>query len=83
MAASAEEVAKVFKFSALCESLDRIRHMPRDVGKSKFFRQRALREVLARWKSMFGGNLTPNYFPLVRILANHHDSRKYRMKEVS
>uniref|UniRef100_A0A0N5AY72 DNA ligase IV n=1 Tax=Syphacia muris TaxID=451379 RepID=A0A0N5AY72_9BILA len=79
-AKNAEEAAKLFKFSTFCDLLDRIRRISKLAGSSKCFKQRAIKHLLTQWKNLFSSDVVPNYFPLLRLVANRYDTRKYHFK---
>ncbi|VDN37597.1 unnamed protein product [Gongylonema pulchrum] len=83
--AAEEELSRKFKYATLCEYLDR---MQRIRWNDKFGKQRVLNALMAKWSAEAGSNeSTPSaavsFYPVLRIMANSLDERKFNMKSVS
>lgn len=76
------EASRRFKYAVLCDYMDRMRHVPRA---NKYGKQRVFQALMQKWATEVSEN--PNepvdFYPVVRIMANSLDGRKYRMKSVS
>lgn len=77
-----EEISRHFKYSTLCKYLDRIQQIK---FKNKFGKERVLKALMTKWTadaSKFT-NEAVSFYPVLRIMANSLDRRKFRMKSVS
>lgn len=76
------EASRCFKYSILCDYMDRMRHISRS---NKFGKQRVFHALVQKWKAETSANNDEivDFYPVLRIMANSLDGRKYRMKSVS
>ncbi|CAG9534929.1 unnamed protein product [Cercopithifilaria johnstoni] len=74
-----EEISRNFKYGTLCECLDR---MQRIHFKNKFGKQRLLKALVTKWTANASKftNKAVSFYPVLRIMANSLDRRKFRMK---
>lgn len=77
-----EESSRRFKYATLCEYLDR---MQRIHWKDKFGKQRVLKALITKWSTEAAAVTagTVSFYPVLRIMANSLDGRKFHMKSVS
>ncbi|EFO22713.2 hypothetical protein LOAG_05773 [Loa loa] len=74
-----EEISRNFKYSTLCKYLDRIQQIH---FKNKFGKERVLKALVTKWTadaSKFT-NGAVSFYPVLRIMANSLDRRKFRMR---
>ncbi|KHN71190.1 hypothetical protein Tcan_02429 [Toxocara canis] len=72
-------VSRRFKFAALCEFLDRIRHVPKN---GTFAKRRIFVSLMASWSSDTTNESAPkaSFYPALRLITSAYDSRKFNMK---
>uniref|UniRef100_A0A0R3RIX4 DNA ligase IV n=1 Tax=Elaeophora elaphi TaxID=1147741 RepID=A0A0R3RIX4_9BILA len=74
-----EEVSRNFKYETLCKYLDRMQQIH---FKNKFGKERILKALMTKWKSEASKFTSEavSFYPVLRIMANSLDRRKFRMK---
>ncbi|VDO09873.1 unnamed protein product [Brugia timori] len=74
-----EEISKNFKYATLCKYLD---HMQKIHFKNKLGKERVLKALVTKWTANATKytNDTVSFYPVLRIMANSLDRRKFRMK---
>ncbi|KAL4003702.1 ATP dependent DNA ligase domain family protein [Acanthocheilonema viteae] len=74
-----EEISRNFKYETLCKYLDRMQQIH---FKNKFGKERVLKALVTKWTtdaSKFTSEAV-SFYPVLRIMANSLDRRKFRMK---
>ncbi|VDN01595.1 unnamed protein product [Thelazia callipaeda] len=74
-----KEISQNFKYATLCEYLDRMQKIP---SKNKFGKERVMKALMTKWSADASkySNEVANFYPVLRIMANSLDGRKFRMK---
>lgn len=74
-----EKSPQQFQFAVLCEYLDRIRRVPKGGAYAK---QRIFQSLLIKWneETERTSRSAPSFFPVLRLIVNAYDTRKFNMK---
>lgn len=77
-----EEISRNFKYKTLCGYLDRMQQIH---FTNKFGKERVLNALVTKWIAIASKFTTEavSFYPVLRIMANSLDQRKFRMKSVS
>lgn len=77
-----EEISRNFKYSTLCKYLDYIQQIH---FKNKCGKEQVLKKLMTKWEavaSKFTDGVV-SFYPVLRIMVNSLDRRKFGMKSVS
>ncbi|MCP9257530.1 DNA ligase 4 [Dirofilaria immitis] len=74
-----EEISQNFKYATLCNYLDRMQQIH---FKDKFGKERVLKALMKKWTTNASKftNEAVSFYPVLRIIANSLDRRKFHMK---
>lgn len=77
-----ERISRNFNYATLCKYLDRMQQIH---FKNKFGKERVLKALVTKWTANASKftNEAVSFYPVLRIMANSLDRRKFHMKSVS